>query len=331
MAGFDYGRYFGDIIPLADALRDSPRRFWEPTPQELAQPHEYVLYLGCNVLRTVHLAESIVAVLRELGVDFITLGGPSNCCGIVHHREGDLDASAHLTQHTMDKFAKVRPKAVLMYCPSCHSHFDSRLPEGDLQFDVPYLHVTEFIAARLADLPMRARVERRIGVHAHAGFPQQRADTEHTLAILRAIPGLEAVELPADEAWGRACTPKHIAVAGNDAFRARMDAMAALAREHGCDGIAAVYHSCYRELLPHEPHLGLELVNYVELLTQAMGLGPFAARFKALKLAQDPAAAYAELAPRARAHGANLERLRRSVQTHFAPAAAGPGDKTGPS
>ena len=331
MGGFDYGHYFGAITPLADALRDSPRRFWEPTPRELRQPHEYLLYLGCNVLRTVHLAESIVAVLRELGVDFITLGGPSNCCGIVHHREGDLDASRHLTQHTLDKFTQVRPKAVLIYCPSCHAHFDSRLPEGDLRFDRPYLHVTEFIAARLASVPMRRRVERRIGVHAHAGFPQQGHDTEHTLAILRAIPGLEVVELPADATWGRACTPAQIALAGSEAFQERVDAMFGAARQHGCDGVAAVYHSCYRELLPHEPRHGIELLNYVELLTAAMGLGPFEARYKTFKLAQDPDAAYAALEPRGRARGANLERLRRSVWTHFAPAAPGPGRGGGSS
>jgi len=325
MAKFDYGAYFGPITPLADILRDSPTRFWEATPAQLRQPHEYVLYLGCNVLRTVHLAEAIVAVLQALGVDFIALGGPANCCGIVHHRNGDAAVSSQLTGSTLGKFAQVRPKAVLVYCPSCHAHLDSVLPEGGFDFGVPYLHVTEFIAARLAQLSFKHRIARRIGLHAHVGLPQQRLDSGHTRAILGAIPGLEVVDLPAGEPWGYACTPTQIAATGAARHGALVADLFASARAQGCDGVAAVYHSCYRELLPREPEFGLEWLNYVELLAASLGLGPFTPRYKALKLAQDPAAACAELAPRARDRGVAPSALRRTVQAHFAPEPPTPG------
>jgi len=75
MAGFDYGAYFGPILPLADALRDNDTRCWGDGAEPDKARHDYVLYLGCNVLRTVALAEIIVAILTELGVDFVALGG----------------------------------------------------------------------------------------------------------------------------------------------------------------------------------------------------------------------------------------------------------------
>ncbi|MBI4083013.1 MAG: (Fe-S)-binding protein [Candidatus Lambdaproteobacteria bacterium] len=331
MAKFDYGAFFGPIPTLADALRDSPTRFWEPTPEQLAQPHEYVLYLGCNVLRTTHLAEAIVAVLRAMGVDFITLGGPSSCCGVVHARNGDANAATRLTQHTLDKFTGVRPKAVLVYCPSCHARMDSVLPEGGFDFDVPYLHVTEFIAGRLGQLALRHPIARRIGLHAHVGLPQQRKDTDSTLAILHAIPGLEVVELPAGAEWGRACTSQQLATLGAERIHAMVAGMFAEARAQGCDGVAAVYHSCYRELLPNEAEHGLEFLNYVELLAASCGLGPFPARYKTFKLAQDTEAAFAALSPRAAERGQHLDRLRRSVESHFAPAAPRAGGKDGVS
>ena len=329
MAKFDYGAYFGPITPLADTLRQSPSRFWEAAPEQLRQPHEYVLYLGCNVLRTVHLAEAIVAVLQALDVDFITLGGPANCCGIVHHRNGDGAVSSQLTASTLGKFTQVQPKAVLVYCPSCHAHMDSVLPEGDLGFDVPYFHVTEFIAARLGQLSFKRPVERRIGLHAHLGPPQQRTDSAHTRAILGAIPGLEVVDLPAGEAWGRACIPVQIAAVGAGRHAALVAEMFASARAQSCDGIAAVYHSCYRELLPREAEFGMEWLNYIELLAASLGLGPFPPRYKALKLAQDPVAAYSELAPRARDRGVAPSALRRTVEVHFAPEPAKPGSNEG--
>jgi Fe-S oxidoreductase len=319
MSKFDYAGYFGAITPLADALREHPTRFWEPTPERLAQPHEYVLYLGCNVLRTVHLAEAIVAVLEALGVDFIALGGPANCCGIVHHRNGDEATARRLTGNSLAKLSAPRPKEVLVYCPSCHSHLDETLP-GDLAFDVPYRHVTDFIAERLGQLRFRRPVQRRIALHAHEGFRQQVIDSRHTRTILQAIPGLDVVDLPAHEAWGRACIPQTIAELGAGRFDAMVASMFDAAREQGCDGIAAVYHSCYRELLAYESRHGLELLNYVELLADALGLGPFEPRYKALKQEQDPAAAYERLASRAALRGANLPRLRASLQAHFAPA-----------
>ena len=331
MSGFDYGKYFGAITPLADALRESPTRFWEPTREELAKPHDYVLYLGCNVLRTVHLAEAIVGVLRAMGVSFVPMGGPAHCCGIVHHRNGDERQSARLTQHSLDGFTRAAPKAVLTYCPSCHEHMDNRLPTGNFRFDLPYFHVTEFIAGRLESLPFERRVQRRVGLHAHQGGEQSCTDARHTAAILRAIPGLELVELTAPADWGRHCAPHQAADMGVERFQACVAAMFQEAQAQGCDAVATVYHSCYRELLPNETRYGLEFLNYVELLAEALGLGPFPARYKALKLAGDPEAAYAQLAPRAAANGGNVPRLRQSVEQHFAPAVPTPPREGGVS
>jgi len=47
-----------------------------------------VLYLGCNVLRTSHLVQTVIAVFDLLGIDYVAVGGPTYCCGIVHHQQG---------------------------------------------------------------------------------------------------------------------------------------------------------------------------------------------------------------------------------------------------
>jgi hypothetical protein len=36
MSRFDYSSFYGPITSLTDALRESPERFWEPRPEELA-------------------------------------------------------------------------------------------------------------------------------------------------------------------------------------------------------------------------------------------------------------------------------------------------------
>jgi len=322
MKKFNYGAYFGPIRPLADALRQSPTRFWEPTPEQLARPHDYVLYLGCNVLRTMNLAESLMAVLQAMKVDFIAVGGSAHCCGIVHQMVGDGEVGLRVAQNTLNLFERIRPKAVLTYCPSCNVIFDDKLASGALTFDPPYIHVTQFVAENLDRLPFRKPIRRRVGLHMHLGSPRARQDSEHVLSILRAVPELEVVELPADEEWGYICSPAIVAKIGADRHRAMVAGMFETAKSQGCDGIATVYHTCYRELLAAEPEFGLEWMNYVELLTESLDVGPFRPRYKELALAADPDAAYAALADRVAERDGDLDGLRRAVDLHFCPGAS---------
>ena len=113
-----YARYYGDLLVLADLLRDSPERAWLTNLPADAAPAEYVLYLGCNVLRTMHLAETVIDVMAYLGEDFVTLGGPANCCGIGHSRRGETAAGERLTGSTLRKLNTFTPSKIVTWCPS---------------------------------------------------------------------------------------------------------------------------------------------------------------------------------------------------------------------
>lgn len=320
MSDFNYSAYFSPITPLADAQRENTSCFWEARSERLTQSHEYVLYLGCNVLRTTHLAEAVVAVLEAMNVDFIALGGPAVCCGAIHERAGDGLIGTRLAQRTLDKFAQVRPKAVLTFCPSCYTTFDEKLASGALKFGLPHLHVTQFIAEHLDRPSFKKPIRRRIGLHAHHGTAASRRDSLHTLSILQAIPGLDVVELPADDEWGYMCTTSVIEKIGVERHRALVADMFETAKKRDCDGVATVYHSCYRELIRVEREHGIEWLNYLELLAASLELGPFPPRYKEFALAGDPEGAYSALAARAIERGVDPDSLRRAVETHFAPA-----------
>jgi Fe-S oxidoreductase len=317
MNRFDFGGYFGPIAPLADALRESPDRFWDPTPEQLAQAHEYVLYLGCNVLRTMHLAESLVEVLKAMKIDFIAVGGSAHCCGAVHQAVGEPGAGLKIAQKTLNLFGRSHPKAVLTYCPTCNTVFDGKLASGELRCDVPYMHVTQFLAEHLDQLQFARPILRKVALHAHQGTARAKRDSAHVLSILRAIPGLDVVELPAGEEWGYICSPMIIENLGPERHHAMVAAMFAAAKDSGCDAVVTVYHTCYRELLCAEREFGLEWLNYTELLADSLGLGPFPPRYKEMVLAANPDAAYVALESRAIERGGNQASLRKAVDVHF--------------
>ena len=316
MAKFDYSKYFGEIEPLADALRENEQRVWQARVAGPQPRHEYVLMLGCNVLRTVNLAEAAVGVLNHLGVDFAAVGGPANCCGIIHQLNSEPAAAEKILRHSLANMAAFQPEKVLVYCPSCHHQMDAAIPASQ-DFQIPYLHLTEFLADNLERLDFVKSVPRRVGLHAHYHGPQQKKDADATLKILAAVPGLEVVPFLGGEEWGRHCSPAQLAAMGGPLYDRRLAEMVAEARRQGLDSITTVYHSCYRELCGKQGPLQFEFTNYISLLAEALGLRRFAENYKAHKLAEDPQQTYQALRPAAETRNVSLTRLEASVQSHF--------------
>jgi len=317
MSKFDYGAYFGPILPLADATRSTNERSWSEGTEEDKTSHDYVLYLGCNVLRTVALAETIIAILGELEIDFISLGGPATCCGIIHHGNGDIKISEKLTTQTLNKFTGYKPKAVLTYCPSCHAHMDYSLKETGISFDVPYLHVTEFITENLHKLTFKNRIERQVFLHSHSDNDQARMDTKFARAILEAIPGLDVLGDPGTSEWGHDCGGRQIGIIGQDVHDRLATEMFTAAKAVGADAIAALYHSCYRQFCAQERDQKIEVLHYTALVAEALDLPSKEEMFKKLKLDADPDKAARALKARATARGMKESRLRATLNAHF--------------
>ena len=317
MPKFDYAGYFGPIEPLADATRAAETRCWGAGAEERKTARDYVLYLGCNVLRTVALAETITAILGEMGVDFVALGGPSTCCGIIHKAHGDVEVSESITRQTLAKFEGYAPKAVLTYCPSCHAHMDHVFAETGISFDVPYLHVTEFIVDRLDRLQFRNRVERRVMFHGHGDNEQACRDSRFARAILGAIPGIEVIDGTAGPDWGHDCGLLQIGRVGKEKHAELVRGLFEDARRQRVDAVTALYHSCYRNLSPQEKIHGVEVIHYTELVAEALGLARCEDAYKRLHKAADPDAAFEELAGTAKRRGLNRARLRKSLDAHF--------------
>ena len=317
MTGFNYGNYFGPIEPLADAIRDDEERCWGTGNEKNKIPHDYVLYLGCNVLRTVALAEMINSILTSMGIDYVSLGGPSNCCGIIHHSKGDKNASETLTENTLAKFKSYHPKAVLTYCPSCHAHMDYAILDAGISFDVPYLHVTEFIVENLDKLKFQKKVEKRVMFHGHSDDEQARRDSEFARKILEAVPGLEVIDATGGAIWGHDCGSLQISMVGLDKHKMLVYELFEDARDEGADAVVALYHSCYRNMCPAEDTHGVQLIHYTSLIMEALNLSLPKERYKDLLSAGDPEGTFSELAPVAERRGLNKKRLRKSLNLHF--------------
>ena len=283
------------------------RRFRGDGPAE--SPPEVVFYTGCNVLKTPHIVLLALDILDALGTSYRVMGGPGDCCGVLQFRTGDLDASGRIAYRTIDRFAATGAGKVLAWCPTCTIQIGENVlpgrsgtPAYDLEAFVVYL------AGQLDRLRplMRHPVRKRVGLHEHPGVA---GVCDSAIRILRAIPGLEYVELAQPQVGYMCNTLQPLPAFKREVHRGILEAAA----EARVDALAGVYHACHRELCTHEAEWPFEVVNFLELIGEAMGIRR-ADSFKRLKKMQDTDAILADVLDLVERHGLALEEVRAVIE-----------------
>ena len=318
---FSYADYFGQISLLGDLLLDGAERPWLSAIPTQPERKQYVVWLGCNVLRTVHIVETLNDILRHVGFDYVMLGGPANCCGVQHARRGEADTGRKLAWNTFDKFDAFAPERLLFWCPSCDHRLNS-MGDDLSELAVQRQHVTEFFVEHLDRFDFKPLPRPlRVALHAHTGTPQQDLDARATRRLLEAIPDVEVVDLPAVAELGFHCADPKIAQLAPGQFGQILAESVTAAKARGVDTLVTIYHACHRELVPADSADdvvgGIKVENYVTLLARALGLAEHEDRFKHFARLGSPAAILAELEPRIEQLGVSRERVEHVVSAQF--------------
>jgi len=250
-----------------------------------AEAPDFVLYTGCNVLKTPHIALLALDIMDALGISYQVMGGPSHCCGIMHLRPGDVEMSGRMGASTAEKLSHAKSGQVISWCPSCYVQFtETTLPtierqRGARPFEmVPFLR---FLDGRLDQLTphLRRHIEIRVALHRHPGVA---GVMEAAATILQAIPGITLVDLKQP-----AVGLQSVSVGVLPAFKRELQLNELRAgRDAGIDALVTVYHSEHRELCAHERDWPFRIVNLLELVGASMGLQR-RDRYKELKIMQD--------------------------------------------
>jgi heterodisulfide reductase subunit D len=282
------------------------------SPRAADTKPDFVFYTGCNVLKTPHIALLALDIMEALGISYDVMGGPTHCCGIVQMRMGDVATSGRVAENTIDKLSQSKTGQVLSWCPSCQVQFtETTLPtvektRGAKPFEMsPF---TLFIHKQLDRLrPMlREPVAMRIALHRHPGV---RGVVEAAEDILRAVPGIEIVELGQPSVGLQSNNLRML-----PAYRRELqERELAAAEAAGVDALVAVYHSDHRELCAHERDYPFRILNIYEIVGASMGLH-YDDNFKRLKIMQDADAIVADCHDLVQKHGLDLASTRLAVQ-----------------
>lgn len=312
--------YFGNVRVLGELSRSNLDRPWLTSMPKEAPHHRYVVWLGCNIVRTAHLAETLDDVLKALGTDFVSLGGPSNCCGIMHEAQGDGMVGNNMLRQTMRKIDTFTPEQMLVWCPSCDNQIATRDQDTVTDTAKARKGVAGFLEQivpddRLGSVPMT------VAIHWHGDFPGQQEDGKSVHRLLSRIPGMNVIDMPHAEGFGRHCTADIIGKVGRDGYRQAMKEWEAEAKRRGATHVVTVYHSCHRQFVllqrGNADVESLPVVNYLTLLARSLGLTEREDRFTHLSKVEDIEDMMAEVSPQTEALGVKPDQVRRALIDQF--------------
>jgi heterodisulfide reductase subunit D len=283
-------------------------------PDEYESAPDIVFYTGCNVIKTPHIALLVLEVLDALKVNYEVMGGTATCCGIQQFKRGDAKVAGRLGFNTIDRLARPGASKVVSWCPSCFIQIGvvagpayAASTGQAMPFEIAPL--AELFAERIDDLKklFTHRVETRVAIQERAAVPSIQSAVK---TVLRAIPGLDLVELDVPIVSTQA---SHLAVLPQFKEEVRQREFAAAA-EAGVTTIASIFHACHRDLIAYQPNVTFELLNFMELIGEAMGIH-IPDLYKRLRMMGDIDQIIADTSDLIAANGLDLDTVRDEIAT----------------
>lgn len=286
-------------------------------PAKRAAPTEapdIIFYTGCNLLKTPHIGLLCLDVLDRLNVRYEVYGGPGNCCGVLQFRPGDTENAGRQALTTIERFHQTGAREVLAWCPTCQIQFGeialpSVSPPGEPLFDINMFPV--YMARRFDDMKrlMTTPVKKKVALFE---FPGARGVTDAVHKLLRAIPELELIDLGITHAGYQLSSLDPLP----EYRRQSMVRLFEAAEAAGVTALCSVFHADHRELSSHDAAWPFEIINYMDLIGESMGI----ARddiFKRLKAMHDADAIVADAAETLAENGIDTEQARDAVLNYM--------------
>ncbi|MBE0475504.1 MAG: FAD-binding oxidoreductase [Coriobacteriia bacterium] len=190
------------------------RADWVPADvaPDLADSGEYVYFAGCTAsFVNTDVAEASVRLLTDAGYDVAYMGTDEACCGIPMKVAGKWDLFEEIYEHNVGEARKRGATTIVTSCPACGLVWKelyaklARERGEDYEFEVK--HYSELVADALADgrLELKDPIEARVTFHdsCHAGRAQ--GLYEPPREMLKAIPGIDYVEMEHNREEGLCC------------------------------------------------------------------------------------------------------------------------------
>lgn len=174
------------------------------------EQHEFLLYVGCTSSydrRAQKIARSLVRLLQATGISFGYLGDNEPCCGEAVLSVGHKPYFQEIAGQTTRFFLEKGVNRLVSISPHCYDVFKNDYPKALAENGILIQHYTQYLAQILEE--GRLRFERPLDLLVTFQDPcylgRHNQDYESPRRLLKAIPGVELIEMERSGVDGLCC------------------------------------------------------------------------------------------------------------------------------
>jgi len=172
---------------------------------------ETIYFPGCTAAyRQQDTARASVKILRAGGIEFDVLGERELCCGSVLFNSGFFDEGVEIAKKNLEMFKELGIKKIITACAGCTKTFKETYAHLFAEEGLPYevKNITEVVDELIQEgkLKFKENGEKiRVTYHDPCHLGRSLGTYEPARRILRAIPGIEFVEMKRNRENSRCC------------------------------------------------------------------------------------------------------------------------------
>jgi heterodisulfide reductase subunit D len=251
------------------------RFVWLPKDLNIPYKGKNIYFVGdTTCYRRPEIAIATIKILKKLGLDFGILGEKEHCCGEVFLRTGNVEFGRKLLERNIQHLNDLSVETVIFTDPHCYRAF-REAEKYDLTMNFKCMFISELIESALPKLSFKSLDKNKLTYHDPCQLGRALGVYEPPINILKAIPGVELVEMPRNRRLSFCCG------AGGGVIYAYPELAVKTARRRLEEATDSVYGAavktivtncplCKHNLQSVAPEFGAQVKDLTEIVLEAL-------------------------------------------------------------
>ena len=237
-----------DRMSWADEIEDKIK-------DKIKKQSDIALFVGCQESfkgSLYNIPESLVRIFEKAGIDFTLLGEDEWCCGAPYFLMGIKNEKVEeIVKHNIDKMKELGIKKLVTTCPGCYLAWKEEYKKIDPEIPFEILHSTEILAELIKEgkLKIENEYKKTVVFQDPCDLARHSGVFDAPRTILKAIPGLELIELEREKADAYCCGGGGLCKAAYpDTATAISKQVAKIYADNGAEEIITACPACFDNL-----------------------------------------------------------------------------------